>query len=355
MNSPVISIVIPTLNRSDLLQQALNSLQKQTFKDWEALVIDDGSQDDTEAKIQQMGLKDQRIHYLKRKGQKSGAPVCRNQGMEVAQGDYIIYLDSDDCLAPRSLENRLREMECHPDLDFGVFPCVLFKNQPGDMRVLFNIDTDMNDIDRFLAFDIPWRSPIWRRSSLLRLGPWQENLPSWQDFEYHLRPLIMNFKYEKFSEPDYFWRISQGKLTKKGRKITIGDNSRSPEHLKSHENLLLQLEQMLANSGMLTDRRRNLLVGIYSWLAQTWVVNGDWEEAQRIWNLCYQKDWIELKLYLQGRWYLENVAHIRIIRRLAQKYIEFSWGKGIRLFSFGNSKTYMKIHLPTSWQGRVVS
>jgi len=47
MNSPVISIVIPTLNRSDLLQQALNSLQKQTFKDWEALVVDDSSEDET--------------------------------------------------------------------------------------------------------------------------------------------------------------------------------------------------------------------------------------------------------------------------------------------------------------------
>ncbi|GCE61927.1 MAG: hypothetical protein RLZZ143_2715 [Cyanobacteriota bacterium] len=51
MNSPVISIVIPTLNRSDLLQQALNSLQKQTFKDWEALVVDDSSEDETKAKI----------------------------------------------------------------------------------------------------------------------------------------------------------------------------------------------------------------------------------------------------------------------------------------------------------------
>jgi glycosyltransferase involved in cell wall biosynthesis len=78
MNPPVISVIIPTFNRSKLLQQALDSLQKQTFKDWEALVVDDGSEDDTEEKVLRMGKADTRIRYIKRTITPSGYSVCRN-------------------------------------------------------------------------------------------------------------------------------------------------------------------------------------------------------------------------------------------------------------------------------------
>jgi glycosyltransferase involved in cell wall biosynthesis len=80
MNPPVISVIIPTFNRSKLLQATLESLQKQTFQDWEALVVDDGSEDDTEEKVLQIGKADPRIRYIKRTITPSGPSVCRNEG-----------------------------------------------------------------------------------------------------------------------------------------------------------------------------------------------------------------------------------------------------------------------------------
>jgi glycosyltransferase involved in cell wall biosynthesis len=103
MNPSVISVIIPTFNRSQLLQQTLDSLQKQTFKDWEALVVDDGSEDDTEEKVLRMGKADPRIRYIKRTITPSGPSVCRNEGTNASKGKYIIYLDSDDCLRTRGI------------------------------------------------------------------------------------------------------------------------------------------------------------------------------------------------------------------------------------------------------------
>lgn len=353
MSSPVVSVIIPTFNRSNLLQQTLDSLRKQTFKDWEALVVDDGSEDDTETKVTQVSCDDARIQYLPRSGKKSGAPVCRNQGTAVSRGEYIIYLDSDDCLSPGALENRLKEMARHPSLDFGVFPCILFRDKPGDVKLLWNVDTEVNDIDRFLAFDIPWQttSPIWRRSALLRLGPWQEYLSSWQDWEYHLRALIRNFRYGKFSKPDCFWRISPRKTITSGKKSqvdSIGSYSKLPKNLRAYERLFLEIQQMLLEAELLTNQRYNLFVELYSWLAQAWIFNGSKEEALRIWTLCYDKDWIDCKLYQKGRWYLKNVASLRGIRQFVCQYLECHHS-GMWLY-FPRSKTFRKSPLPASWQ-----
>ncbi|PSO91368.1 MAG: hypothetical protein BRC43_01325 [Cyanobacteria bacterium QS_3_48_167] len=61
-------------------------------------------------------------------------------------------------MAPWALLNRFEQMEQRPELDFGIFPCVLFREQPGDLKLLWNDDTGADDIDRFLTLDIPWQT-----------------------------------------------------------------------------------------------------------------------------------------------------------------------------------------------------
>ncbi|WP_445636403.1 Glycosyltransferase family 2 protein [Nostoc sp. DSM 114161] len=299
MNLPSISIIIPTFNRGKLIQQTLNSLRYQTFKNWEALVVDDGSNDGTDEKVLCLSKEDSRIKYVKRRSQKTGAPVCRNEGTKLSQGKYIIYLDSDDCLAPESLENRFKLMEQYPDLDFGIFPCMLFENEPGDMNLLWNIDKDENDIDRFLNFDIPWQttSPIWRREALTKVGYWNEELLSWQDFELHLRALIKNLKYQRFSKPDCFWRIPH--------QNSIGSKSVDKTHLKSYEKLFFDIQQMLIDAQILTPKRKYLIGGLYFWLMNTWLSQAQKAEALEVWFLSYQRNIIDKKQYFYGRWYIE--------------------------------------------------
>ena len=330
MNTPNVSIVIPTFNRAELLQQTLASLHQQTFENWEAIVVDDGSNEETAQVMLQISQQDPRIKYVKRSRFNSGAPACRNEGTDLAQGKYVIFLDSDDYLAPTALENRIQKMEQNPELDFGVFPCVLFREQPGDIQLLWNTRKDENDLDRFLCFDPPWQttSPIWKRESLTELGGWNEALPSWQDFEFHVRALVQNLKYQWFLEPDCFWRVPHHG--------SIGDKSRQPKHLKSHEKLFLDVQQMLLQAGLLTNQRKHLLIGLYFWLMDAWASQAVKTEATHVWSLCRQRGLINHWSYLQGILYIEAssiwVPHLLVrkgLRRLTRECLKLTSPQGV--------------------------
>jgi glycosyltransferase involved in cell wall biosynthesis len=94
-----------TFNRSHLIEETLKSISNQIYKNWECIIIDDGSNDYTEKVVNKWVNKDQRYNYYKRNNQhKKGLPGCRNQGLEIAKGDYIIFFDDDDIVHPQNLE-----------------------------------------------------------------------------------------------------------------------------------------------------------------------------------------------------------------------------------------------------------
>lgn len=103
----MISIITPTFNRASLLPRMIKSVQNQIFKDWELIIIDDGSTDNTEEVAQQ--IKDLRIkYYLK---ENTGAADSRNFGVEKASGPYIVFLDSDDEAEPDWLRAMVHEVK----------------------------------------------------------------------------------------------------------------------------------------------------------------------------------------------------------------------------------------------------
>jgi glycosyltransferase involved in cell wall biosynthesis len=113
--SPRISIIIPTYNYGHFLADTLNSLRRQTFSDWECLVVDDGSTDDTAAIVKQISSIDDRFHYIWQTNQ--GQPTARNTGLARAAGQYIQFLDSDDMLQPEKLRAQAAYLDNHPGTD----------------------------------------------------------------------------------------------------------------------------------------------------------------------------------------------------------------------------------------------
>ncbi|NJW53443.1 glycosyltransferase family 2 protein [Salinimicrobium oceani] len=103
----MISIITPTHNRAALLSRMINSVLKQSFRNWELVIMDDGSTDDTQAVVND--FKDSRIKYYFTKN--SGAADKRNRGSEVAAGDYVIFLDSDDEVKEQWLEKLSEEVQ----------------------------------------------------------------------------------------------------------------------------------------------------------------------------------------------------------------------------------------------------
>lgn len=111
MNS-FVSIIIPTFNRAHLIGETLNSILAQTFLDWECVIVDDGSTDDTEKVVEDFISKDQRFKYYQRPLEhKAGGNGARNYGLKKAIGAYIVFFDSDDLMTKDHLTIKITEIE----------------------------------------------------------------------------------------------------------------------------------------------------------------------------------------------------------------------------------------------------
>lgn len=110
---PTVSVVLPTHNRPGYLKEAIESVLAQTYQDWELLVIDDGSTDETKETVQRYVQQDRRIRYIPQSQQ--GVSVARNTGIRSAAGRYLAFLDDDDLFLPKKLECQVAFLEAHPD------------------------------------------------------------------------------------------------------------------------------------------------------------------------------------------------------------------------------------------------
>jgi glycosyltransferase involved in cell wall biosynthesis len=277
-----LSIIIPVKDRAELIQETLRSVQGQTYPQWEAVVVDDQSTDETRKVVAAMAGDDERIRLLRRSGEKGGAPVCRNIGWRSARGEYVVFLDSDDLLAEGCLEQRVRYMEAHPGLDFAVFGACFFDEVPGDKNELFNVPTDENPLDRFLMLDLPWQTtgPIYRRSAVKQIGEWNKGLSCGQDVDYGVRSLCHDLRYHHTDSFDYYMRTGAS-----GREKAGGDPW-SPERLPMRRKRVEATHRVLAETGNLTEKRKLRIVGNFLHLAECWAERGKIDRARATWRIC---------------------------------------------------------------------
>lgn len=219
MSSSKVSIITPCFNRGYIIRETAESIIKQTSPDWEWVIVDDGSSDNSWQVLQEIAQKDNRIKIYRRDREPKGACTCRNIAVEKCDGDYLVFLDSDDVLAEYCVEQRLKAIKNNPQNDFIIFPMLLFKKQLNDMGILWNIDKEEDDLNRVLAGDpiCQTTGPIWKKKSFLKIGKWNENLSIWQDVELHIRSFLFPVKYSKRFDlkPDVYIRISDDSLSRK--------------------------------------------------------------------------------------------------------------------------------------------
>lgn len=208
---PLVSIVIPHFARPALLCAAVKSVMASTEQQFEIIIVDDGSSTEDWRAVQV--LADERTKVLQRADGIRGPSRCRNLGLAEAKGKYVIFLDSDDLLAPWCIEKRLSQAGQAPEADFWVFPVLLFRESPGDMDQLWNALTGERDpAERFVRSDPPWHtsSPLWKRQPLQRIGGFNEAVFYGDDSDLHLRALIGGLELRLYPDvlPDAFVRRS---------------------------------------------------------------------------------------------------------------------------------------------------
>lgn len=130
---PAVSIILPAFNRAAFLPGAIAAIRGQTFSDWELIVVDDGSTDDTAAVVDALaGSIPQPVHFHRQENQ--GAYGARNAGLELARGRYVAFYDSDDLWLPHHLSDCVDGLDACPEVDWVFSACRRVEHRSG--RVL---------------------------------------------------------------------------------------------------------------------------------------------------------------------------------------------------------------------------
>lgn len=233
LNKPELSIVMPVFNRKDLVRIMIDSIIANTYQDWELLAIDDGSTDGAYELLCEYSCNDSRIRTYLRTELPAGAQSCRNKGLELALGDYVIFFDSDDYIVPTCLQKRVDEINRRKDVDFLVFPAGIYEKQNSRNNMRWGVEVSKKkDFQSFISRENPFVvvTNIYNRISLLRCGAqWDTQVKSLQDSQFNIHILLNDMKYEyvKLDAPDYLYRLE-------GTGDSIQKHIHGLKHVDSH-------------------------------------------------------------------------------------------------------------------------
>ncbi|AFY80532.1 glycosyltransferase family 2 protein [Oscillatoria acuminata] len=182
---PTISVIIPAYNAEKFIKETINSVLNQTFRDFELIVINDGSTDGTLEVVSTFS--DSRIQVFSYPN--SGPQKSRNRGIDHAKGEYLSFLDADDLWTPDKLERQLQALHDNPDAAVA-YSWTDFINGSGERLPGGQHFKFTNDVyERLLLGDFigSGSNPLIRKDALLNVGPFDESLVGGQDWEMWLR------------------------------------------------------------------------------------------------------------------------------------------------------------------------
>ncbi|AAL80893.1 glycosyl transferase [Pyrococcus furiosus DSM 3638] len=295
MSRPTVSVIIPTHNRAKLLKRAIISVLNQTFEDFEIIVVDDASSDNTPNIIE--SIKDSRIRYI-RLEKNSGAPTARNIGIKKARGKFIALLDDDDEWLPRKLEvqvKKFNELEKKFGVVYGGF---YYVSQQNERIIGKRLPRFRGNVYGELLKENFIGSPtvLIRRECFKKAGLFDPKLPSSQDWDMWVR--IARYYYFDYIVAKYYvhghqisFNINEKYIP--GREIFISkhkDIANNPKILSMH----------LTQMGLLSILGGNIEKGV-KYLAQSITISPL--------NIDSYKKVIELTLDSRFLEYVKNILH----------------------------------------------
>ncbi len=256
---PQVSIIMATYNRSGFISESLDSIIKQSFKNWECIIVDDGSTDDSAEVIKTYLEMDGRFTYTRRNSQhKKGLPGCRNLGLELAKGQFIIFFDDDDIVHPANLEICVQVLKedntyfCRYDKQpfTGNWTGVSFKSVKDIVPCRFRTQ----DINKMITGKIPFASccVMWKKECFLT-ERFNEELMYAEEWECYSRILAENFKGVSISQVLYYNRKHLHSNTAEFRK-------NNPVRVKSQKSAALLVIERLDAKALFDDQLKLFFV-----------------------------------------------------------------------------------------------
>ncbi len=195
-----VSIIIPTYNREHLLCRAAQSVLDQTYQDFELIIIDDGSTDNTKQVVE--SFSDERVKYIQH-GKNKGGAAARNTGIKAAKGEYIAFQDSDDEWLPEKLEKQMMAFEtAAPEVGVVYVGCHRLENNKKNLLPSSKVAQKEGDIFSALLKEnfVAMPAVLVKRGCFERAGMFDENFSPIEDWELFLR-MARDFQFRYIDEP----------------------------------------------------------------------------------------------------------------------------------------------------------
>lgn len=203
MYKPLVSIIVPCYNQAQFIKQSLDSILAQTYQNWECIIVNDGSTDNSEDLILDIIKADIRFNYIKIPN--SGVCTARNTAILNSKGHYLFPLDSDDYIHPQCIEKCITIFINNPNIKLVHTEAQLF----GDSSGLWNLPT--HSYKTMLQYNTIDNSSMYLRNDFDRVGGYRTNmingLEDW-DFWIALLEPYCDDQVIKIPEPLFYYRIN---------------------------------------------------------------------------------------------------------------------------------------------------
>jgi glycosyltransferase involved in cell wall biosynthesis len=212
----LVSVIIPAYNQGRYLGKAIQSVLDQTYPHLEAIIVDDGSTDDS-AEVAR-SFHDPRLHYVYQDNR--GLSAARNTGVRYAHGEYLAYLDSDDLFLPRKLELLAGILDANPDLGFAAGQAVPIDENDQPLGHLFDSPPPEDPSRLLLGNPFHVGSVLVRARWQTEAGGFDETLRSYEDWDMWLRLVLLGCQMGWADEPVSLYRFHTAQMTRLGSQMT---------------------------------------------------------------------------------------------------------------------------------------
>lgn len=216
-DQPLVSVIIPTYNRAYLIGETLDSVLAQTYQNWECVVVDDGSNDNTDEVVGTYVEKDKRFKYYHRPEEHlPGGNGARNYGFKMSQGEYVNWFDSDDLMLPEKLEIQVNLL-LKTNKNFCVCQTMVFEDNIDNKLGLRKKNVfSKNPLNDFILGKIFWltQSPIIKSFFIIQNQlKFDESLKKGQEFDFFIKLLAYESKYCFTDTPLVYLRIHENRIS----------------------------------------------------------------------------------------------------------------------------------------------
>jgi len=335
MKKPMVTILMPVYNGQKYLKEVMKSIVNQTFRNFEFLIINDGSIDKTEKILEQYKEKDVRIKVLNRK-QNIGLTKSLNEGLKIARGEYIARIDVDDISEPGRFEKQVKYLDKHPEVSFiGTWSYIIDENGKivGKERVPIEdreIRKKLIESNQFFSSSV-----MFRKECAKKVGFYREEFIRSQDYDIALR---ISEKYKVANIPEFLCRRrihpfsitvqkrnEQCKFAELAKTLAIERKLYGKDSLAKSERrkeIVEYINSFTGGENITKGKARKRMAKIYEGYGLGKLVQGDVRSARRSFLKSIKNNPYNIKIYLYIILTLIPASIVRLLRFLKIKFIK---------------------------------